>query len=152
MRSFIITLGCSMMICAGVRAQITVTKEVNEAIQQAIHKDVEVKNQHIELNKMELERQSVRAKYIPKVEARALYAHFNSDVTVDVPTNTVPLPSGGGINLFEGEQTSNNYGNIFHGGVTAKAVLFSGGQIYHGYKALEQKNVGYSPYDGQSCR
>lgn len=125
-------------------AQVPLSPEVQEAIRQAIIKDAEVKNQDLELDKMELQRKTVLSKYIPKVEARALYAHFNSDVTVDIPTKNVALPGipEADVNVFDGEATMNNYGNVFHGGVSAHAVLFSGGQILNGAKALNEKNKG----------
>lgn len=144
MRKLFVTGWASLLFVLVGNAQIIVNNEVHEAIQHAIIKDLEVKNQSLELNKLELERKSVQSKYIPRVEAKAMYAHFNSDVALDLPSRNVALPSGSQLTLFDGEQTLNNYGSIFHGGVTAKAVLFSGGQIYHGYKALEEKNVGTS--------
>lgn len=121
------------------QAQVILTPEVNDALQKALHKDVEVKNQQLELHKLELERKSVLSKYIPKVEANALYAHFDSDITLDVPTTALPIT---GLPIFDGTTSMTNKGNAFHGGVMAKAVLFSGGQIYNGAKALEQKNEG----------
>lgn len=125
-------------------AQVSLSSEVKQAIRQALQHDATLHNQHLELKKMELQRKSVLSMYIPKVEARALYAHFNTDVTVDLPTQTVDLPIAGGsqVDFFEGKAQMDNYGNIFHGGLTAKAVLFSGGQIIHGAKALEEKNKG----------
>lgn len=139
MRKIISILLCSIFGSTSLQAQVILTPEVNDAVQKALHKDVEVKNQQLELHKLELERKSVLTKYIPKVEANALYAHFNSDVTLDVPTTALPIT---GQPIFDGTTSLANKGNAFHGGVMAKAVLFSGGQIYNGAKALEQKNEG----------
>ena len=139
MRKKVLAAWFAVLSCFSVGAQVNLTPEVQEAVQLALGKDVEVKNQHLELQRMELERKSVLSKYIPKVEANALYVHFNTEMTLDVPTVNLPI---GNTQLFQGSTTVPNHGNAFHGGVMAKAVLFSGGQIYNGAKALEQKNQG----------
>ncbi len=139
MKAILPTLICSF--CAGIalQAQITITSDVNKAVQLALHNDIEVTNQSLELQKLELERKSVKAKYIPKIEASALYAYFDSEGVLDIPTVYLPVT---GSPLFAGNSGFSAKGNAFHGGITAKAVLFSGGQIYHGAKALEEKNKG----------
>lgn len=139
MKAILPTLVCSWLAITMSQAQIIISPDVNQAIQSALSKDLNVNNQNLELQKLELERKSVRSKYIPRVEATALYAHFNSEGNVDIPTLYLPLTENA---LFSGSSDFSSKGNAFHGGVTAKAVLFSGGQIAHGSKALEEKNKG----------
>jgi hypothetical protein len=52
---------------------------------------------------------SVWNKYIPTVEANALYSYFDNKTTIDLPATTVPIISSP---LFEGKSTFDNYGNI----------------------------------------
>ena len=143
MKAFIST-SLVLLLSFSLQAQIPINEEVREAIRLALDKDVDVRNQALELDKMELQRKSVLSMYIPKVEASALYAHFNTDVTVDLPTQTfsLPGPDAPSVDIFDGKARMDNYGNVFHGGVQAKAILFSGGQILNGAKALEEKQAG----------
>ncbi len=137
----IFTLGIPLLFSVSVAAQIKVSTDLKNAIDRALEKDATIKNQNIELVKLHNERKSVLNKYIPKVEATALYSYFDNDITVDIPTLTVPII---GNQLFDGSQKMSSYGNVFHGGITAKTVLFSGGQILNGARALEAKTEGTS--------
>ena len=127
------------LFCGSAFAQIQLTSQVKEAIDAALTKDVTLENQTIEKQKLELERKSVLSKYIPKVEATALYGYLNSEASLDIPTLTLPVT---GYPLFNGTSGFSTKGQAFHGGIMAKAVLFSGGQIYNGAKALAYKNEG----------
>lgn len=122
-------------------SQIPVSNEIFQAINAAKNKDVDWNNQTIEKQKLELERKSVFNKYIPKIEATGLYGYLNSDGNIDIPNLTVPIL---GTQLFSGSQDFSAKGQAVHANVMAKAVLFSGGQIYNGAKALEYKNEGTS--------
>jgi len=119
--------------------QIFLSPQVKSAIDSALNHDVDLKNESIELQKMELERKSVLSKYIPKVEATALYGYLNSQGNLDLPTVNLPIT---GYPLFSGDSDFGAKGQAFHGGVTAKTVLFSGTQISNGAKALDYKNKG----------
>src|SRR5690606_38455269 len=122
-------------------SQIPVSNEIFQAINAAKNKDVDWNNQSIEKQKLELERKSVLNKYIPKVEATGLYGYLNSEGNIDIPNLTVPIL---GTQLFSGSQDFSAKGQAVHANVMAKAVLFSGGQIYNGPKALKYKNEGTS--------
>jgi outer membrane protein TolC len=128
-----------MLLALKSTAQVAVTADVQQAINAALEHNIAIKNNDIELERMEIARKSVLSKYIPHVEGSALYAHFNNSINVDVPTTTIPLFNQ---QIFTSDQILNTSGNLFHGGVTAKAVLFSGGQIYNGAQALKYKNKG----------
>src|SRR5690606_13288345 len=66
-------------------SQISVSTDVYNAINAAKNNDVEWNNQTIELEKLEIERKSVLNKYIPKVEASAVYGYLNSKGAIDIP-------------------------------------------------------------------
>lgn len=108
---------------------------------QALSRNKEIQNKALELEKSALERKSVRAKYIPRLDATAGYAYLNNQVTIDVPGTTLPLT---GYELFSGKTRVNADAQVAHAGLMAKSVLFSGGQIGNGAKALEQKAIGDS--------
>ncbi|HUH25411.1 MAG TPA: TolC family protein [Flavobacterium sp.] len=120
-------------------SQIQVEKEVSSLIESALNKDVEIITNSLEKEKLQNEVRSVKAKYIPKVEANALYGYLNSEGSLDIPTVQLPIT---GTELFTGSSDFSTKGQAFHAGVTAKAVLFSGGQIYNGAKALQNKADG----------
>lgn len=119
--------------------QVQVSKSLMQAIDAALNKDLDLANHYLETEKIGIERKSVLNKYIPHVSANALYGYFDNTLTLDIPTLTLPLT---GTQLFSGNQQFNNNGNLFFGGLTAKAVLFSGGQILNGAKALDAKKKG----------
>lgn len=120
-------------------SQIQVEKEVSSLIQSALNKDVEIITNGLEKEKLHNEVRSVKAKNIPRVEANALYGYLNSEGSLDIPTVQLPIT---GTELFGGSSNFSTKGQAFHAGVTAKAVLFSGGQIYNGAKALQNKTEG----------
>jgi hypothetical protein len=135
-----IILACSgLLLGFATQAQIAVTSDVNYAIQSALSNDVTLKNNRLELEKEKLERKGVLNKYIPTISTQALYGYIDNTLTVDFPTTTLPY-----INqeIFKDEKAMDINGNIFHAGATAKAVLFSGGQILNGAKALQYKEEG----------
>lgn len=121
--------------------QIHLTSDVKNAVIAALNKDVDLTNQNIEKQKLELQRKSIWNKYLPKIEANALYGYLNSKGNLDLPTVYLPIT---GYPLFGSSTDFSTKGQVFHGGVLAKTVLFSGGQIYNGAKATGYKNEGTS--------
>lgn len=119
--------------------QIVVSTSLDDAIQKALEKSSTIKNKELEIEKLNLQKKSIRNKYIPTVEATALYMYFDNRMTIDLPTVTIPVLN---YPLLDGKTSFDNYGNIFHGGIMAKTVLFSGLQIPNGAKAIEQKAIG----------
>lgn len=141
---FILSCAFTLLFQSKSYAQLKLNPDLKQAVQHALNKDVDLVNQQLELKKLQLEHKSVLSKYIPRVEASALYTHFNSRTNVDIPTKDLTISNNpdAHMQLFGDEHRMNSFGNIFHGGVTAHAILFSGGQILHGAKALEEKNKG----------
>lgn len=129
----------SLFLFFQAHAQIEVSTSLEDAITKAIEKSSSLKNKNLEVEKLNLQKKSVWNKYIPTVEATALYMYFDNRLTVDFPTVNVPIVN---YPLLEGKTSFDNYGNIFHGGIMAKTVLFSGFQIPNGAKAIEQKAIG----------
>lgn len=78
-------------------------------------------------------------KYIPTVEATALYSYFDNKLTVDLPATQIPIVN---YPIFDGKTSFKNYGNLFNGSVMAKTVLFSGFQIPNAAKAVKEKAIG----------
>lgn len=137
-------LSSMLMVGAGLgtaTAQPALSPSLQEAVQAALNLNADLNTERLELQKTELERKGIWNKYIPRVEASALYSYLDNDLTMDIPAATLPLS---GNTIFDGKQTFQNQGQVFYGGVTAKTVLFSGGQIYNGAKAMEAKAEGSS--------
>lgn len=128
-----------ILLSSVTKAQILISKDLDYAIGKALQKSTEIRNQDLELQKLELERKSVLAKYIPKVEAAGVYSYLSSDAKLDLATVNLPVA---GYPVFAGSSDFSTNANILYGGVTAKAVLFSGGQILNGAKALKEKKTG----------
>ena len=119
--------------------QIKTSTTLDEAIHKALEKSLSQKNKELEIEKLNLQEKGIWNKYIPTVEASAIYSYFDNKLTVDLPTTQIPI-----INypLFDGKKPFDNYGNIFNGSIMAKTVLFSGMQIPNGAKAIKEKTKG----------
>jgi outer membrane protein TolC len=120
-------------------AQIDVSISLEKAIEKAIEKNSSIKNKELEIEKLNLQEKGVWNKYIPTVDATAIYSYFDNRLTIDLPTATIPIVN---YPLFDGKTAFDNYGNLFNGSVMAKTVLFSGLQIPNGAKAIQQKAKG----------
>ena len=71
--------------------QIEVSRTLEDAINKAIEKSVSLKNKDLDIEKLNLQEKGVWNKYIPTVEASALYTYFDNKLTVDLPTATIPI-------------------------------------------------------------
>lgn len=130
---------CVALSFVGSNAQVIVSPSLDEAIQLGKQKSQTLKQKQIELERLTSERKEVLQKYIPRIEASGTYLYTDSNSKIDLATQHHPMLKSP---LFSGERTSESYGNLLMGGVTAKMVLFSGLQIPYGAKALEQKRIG----------
>lgn len=108
------------------------------AVEQAVVHNKSLLNADLENQKVALEREAVKGKLLPTVSANALYGYTHSTLSLDLPTQQLPII---GLNLFEGAQKANLSSQVAMTGVTATQVLFSGLQITNGQKALEQKFI-----------
>ncbi len=132
----LLTISLGYIPCS---AQLIVSPSLKEAIDAGLEYNGTLKNQDLEFEKAELGRKTVLNKYLPTVSANATYAYVNNDLELDIPTVLLPVT---GTPIFEGSTSIHNEGNIFAAAVNAKQVLFSGGQIMNGAKALGAKNEG----------
>ena len=96
--------------------QIKTSTTLDEAIHKALEKSLSQKNKELEIEKLNLQEKGIWNKYIPTVEASAIYSYFDNKLTVDLPTTQIPI-----INypLFDGKTPFDNYGNIFNGSIMA---------------------------------
>lgn len=117
-------------------AQELVSKQLKRPVEKAITTNYELLNKSLEVQKTQLEVNSVKAKRLPSVAASALYTHFYQEGQLDIPTVTLPIT---GLDLFEGSRSFKLNGNIINAGVSASQIIFGGLQIQNGQKALEAK-------------
>ena len=120
-------------------AQIVLPQQLRRPIEQALIRNKEIANKQLDLEKARLERQSVINKHLPRVQALGGYAYLNSELTVDVPTKQLPIS---GNEIFADKTKVKTNGHLLHGSVMASSVLYSGGQINNGAKALEERAAG----------
>lgn len=120
-------------------AQLQLPRAFQQPIEQALERNKEIHNKQIELQKAELQSKSVKGKHLPTLDVTAGYAYFDNHMIIDLPGYKLPIT---GAELFSGKTTADNHGNIAHAGLLAKSVLYSGGQINNGVRALEQKAIG----------
>lgn len=117
-------------------AQVVLPKVLETPIQKAIENNRELAQRKVSIEQTKLQKQSALSHYIPTIEATGGYGYFSNDLIIDIPTVTLPQT---GTQLFEDKTKLHNSGQILHGGVMAKTVLFSGMQVETGAKALKQK-------------
>lgn len=141
MKKYIISYLVLLNLTLTTSAQIQLPEVLQTPIEQAILRSKEIQNKQLELEKSELERKSVLSKHIPRVDATAGYAYLDNHIIVDVPGYKLPIT---GYEIFSGKTRIENQANAVHGGVIAKSVLYSGGQIQNGAAALKQKAIGDS--------
>lgn len=139
MKKYLLLTIITLLAIAKSNAQIAISTSLEEAVNKAIEKNTSIKNKELDIEKLNLQKKGVWNKYIPTVEASALYMYFDNKLSIAAPSMTLPLVN---LTVLDGKKTFDNYGNIFHGSVMANTVLFSGMQIPNGAKALEQKALG----------
>src|SRR5690606_4815131 len=135
----ILFLSAFLLLSLQLSAQTNVSDLAKTLANDALKKSYELNNSHLESEKTEQDIKSLKATYIPKVNAIGAYAYINQDVMVDLPSIQTGIS---GLNLFEGSQSFGVKGQIGLAAVNAELVLFSGMQVEYGSKALiEKKNA-----------
>lgn len=120
-------------------AQIILPESLKIPVEQAIERSKEIHNKEIELEIAQKDMQMIRRKYIPKIDASAGYAFTYNNVILDLPAIELPVS---GTEIFTGKTNIDANANLFHGGVMAKSVIYSGHQIPNGVKAMKHKMKG----------
>lgn len=106
-------------------------------MEQAIQYNKSLRNDVLENQKIDLDREAVKGKLLPTVTANALYGYLNAGTSLNLPTQTLPITA---LSLFEGTTKGNLSSQVGAAGVTATQVIFSGLQITNGQKALAEKS------------
>ena len=127
----------NLLLWNGLQAQESL-QQFSKPVEAALKHSKSIQNATLENQKVALDREEVKGKFLPKVSMNALYGYVNTGLDVDLPTQQLPLP---GLSLFEGTTKGNVSSQVFATGVTATQVIFSGLQITNGQKALEQKYI-----------
>ncbi|MBW7891817.1 MAG: TolC family protein [Chitinophagaceae bacterium] len=141
MKKLLVLLGCIPALSLPSQAQLQLPQVLQQPIENALLRNKEIANKQIELEKSALERKSVKSKAIPRLNASAGYSYFDNHVTIDLPGYKLPIT---GAELFDGKTKVDNHGNLAHAGLIATGVLYAGGQIKNGSKALQEKITGDS--------
>lgn len=141
MYKHLVFLCCFVLFSTKLCAQIELPSSLEDAVNAAVLKSLNLQNQALEVDKLNLEVKSVKGLNLPRVEATALYSYFRTDLRADVATATLPIS---GLQVFDGVSNLSLDGNFFQGGVMAKTILFGGMQIKNASKAIEEKAIGTS--------
>ncbi|WP_026999893.1 TolC family protein [Eisenibacter elegans] len=138
-----------------VQAQQSLHDTEQWLVLQALQHNLSLQAQHHLQQQTHLAQQALRQRYLPRLEADALYGYFHTQIEADAPTRYLPLadalpealmPIGlgmgipAGTNLFEGASHFTTYGHAATAGLTAKILLFSGRQIPLASKTLVHKD------------
>lgn len=129
----LLTLGFCQVKDLSAQEQLT---DFKRPVEEAIKHSKGLQNSLLENQKVSLEREEVKGKFLPTVSLNGGYGYLNSTVDLDLPSHQLPIT---GINIFQGAQKSNISTQLALAGVTAKQIIFSGLQITNGQKALDQK-------------
>lgn len=119
-----------------VLGQTNISPGTMKLIQDAIHKDYELANSQLEINKTDQDIKKAHETYVPKVNATAAYAYLDNKLTIDLPAIQIP---GLNLPLPQGDQTFHNTSNLGLAALNTQMVLFSGMQVTYGSKALNEK-------------
>lgn len=136
LRRGLLSLSICMGTGFGLHAQSLDLGGFKNPVEQAVLHNKTIINAQLENQKVALDREKVKGKFLPTVSANAMYGYLNSTADVDLPTKQLPVL---GTPIFDGSQKMNLSTQIGMAGVTATQVIFSGFQITNGQKALEQK-------------
>lgn len=120
-------------------AQIILPEALEAPIEQALQKSKTIQNKEIEMIKSQHKKKAIKSLHIPRLEATAAYAYLDHQLTLDLSSIELPIT---GYELFADKTKFHNRGQIFHAGLMAKSVLFSGFQINKSAKAFEEKMSG----------
>jgi outer membrane protein TolC len=115
------------------------TPSLTYLVEKALEKNYDLANKELSISS-ELETQkSIKEAYLPRLEASGKYAYVTGDLTVDLPSTSLPLLN---IPLFEESKSFNSSTNLWTADLTASMLLFSGTKVPKLNKAIEQKIKG----------
>lgn len=131
-------------------AQSTIEAQEQFLLEQAVQNNLNLKVKEHQTWQTGLDRKALWQRYIPRIEADALYMYFDARMqadaeTVQIPSALLPLPPQIGgllppvLTFFDGESKFTTWGQAATAGVTAKMLLFSGGKIPMAQKVMQHK-------------
>lgn len=130
-----------LMLCVGARVFAQSSFNAQEAflVEKAIQNNLNFKAKEQTLRKTILDSKALWQRYIPRIEADALYMYFDARMQADaeavqIPSALLPLPPQLGglfppvLTFFDGDSRFTTWGQAATAGITAKMLLFSGGK------------------------
>jgi len=117
-------------------AQNFVEEVLKNPIQQAINQSADVEIKQKQSQGTNLEKEAVKGKNLPQVSLMGGYGYLYSQLSPEFPTHYLPIT---GTPILEDALVSNFQTQVLMGGISARQVIFAGGQIKKGIKALEEK-------------
>lgn len=125
-----------LILTPQMQAQHFVEEVLRIPIQQAIAENAEVRMKLQQSETTALEQESVRGKKLPQLSLTGGYGYLYSQLSPEFPTHYLPIT---GTPIFEDALVSNFQTQVLMGGLSARQVIYAGGQINKGIKALEEK-------------
>lgn len=119
-----------------IEAQSFLEEALKEPIQQAIGENAALKIQRKKGEMAVVDKEVIKAKKLPQVSVMGGYGLLYARLNNEFPTHYLPIT---GTPLFEDPFVSSFQTQALVGGVSARQVIFTGLQISHGIKALEEK-------------
>lgn len=117
-----------------------ISREILPLLKVALQKSRTLQNQQSEISRIHIETRQIRQRYIPKIEANALYNYFSinrqsskNDLQLRSPSITLPQFFIPALQNFDID------GALLNVGLTARMMIFSGLQIPYAAKAMEEK-------------
>lgn len=107
--------------------------------ERALEKNYDLANKELTISIDKEIQKTIKESYLPRLEANGKYAYINGELTVDLPTATLPLLN---IPIFEESKTFNSSANLWSADLTASMLLFSGTKVPKLNKAMEEKIKG----------
>lgn len=137
MRNFrLLILICLLFYGTAFHAQQFVEDALKNPIQKAISRNAEVEMQYQKSEVTKLEKEAVKGKRLPQISLIGGYGFLYAQLSPEFPTHYLPIT---GTPIFEDALVSNFQSQVLMGGVSARQVIFAGGQINKGIMALEEK-------------
>lgn len=107
--------------------------------EKALEKNYDLANKKLSISSERETQKSINEAYLPRLEAGGKYSYVTGDLTVDLPSTSLPLLN---IPLFEESKSFNSSTNLWAADLTASMLLFSGTKVPKLNKAIEQKIKG----------
>ena len=129
----------SLILSGGIlqtNAQNFVEEVLKKPIQQAITENAEVKIQQKQSDGTQMEKEAVKGKNLPQISLMGGYGYLYSQLSPEFPTHYLPIT---GTPIFEDALVSNFQTQALMAGISARQIIFAGGQVNQGIKALEEK-------------